>query len=48
MSTVIKEDMKCTCCGKKFGVASLESTNRFGYMDLDTRPPEMMRSTMMY
>ena len=48
MSTVVQDKMKCTCCGKKFGIGVIGSTSRLGYMDLDTRPPQMLRSTMMY
>ena len=42
----IKE--KCVMCGHEQNHTELMSTNSFGYMDLDTRPPEMARSTLKY
>lgn len=36
----------CAVCGQVSEQASLSSTNSFGSMDLDTRPPEMARSTI--
>ena len=38
--------MKCSVCGKTSEQPVILSTNNFGYPDLDTRPPEMYRSTM--
>lgn len=38
----------CFVCNKKSTYDELVSTNSFGYMDLDTRPPEMQRSTIIY
>ena len=48
MSTVNRKKVKCGCCGFVFEMNALGSTNTCGSMDLDTRPPEMMRSTMTY
>lgn len=48
MSTVYRKKVKCGCCGFSFEMSALGSTNSFGSMDLDTRPPEMMRSTITY
>lgn len=43
-------EINCTCsvCGKESEQVTLASTNRFGAPDLDMRPPEMMRSTMVW
>jgi len=38
----------CGLCGKQQPVTRMGSTNTAGSMDLDTRPPEMRRSTMNY
>lgn len=46
MTTILEEEVTCTVCGAKQTVQKLGSTNSFGAMDLDTRPPEMRRSTM--
>ena len=48
MTTFFDEAMKCSCCGHNFEVTALGSSNAFGPDDLDTRPPEMLRSTMMH
>jgi hypothetical protein len=48
MTTVAHRSVKCSVCGKNSKHAVLASTNAFGSMDLDTRPPEMQRSTMSY
>ncbi len=37
---------KCALCSADSRQIVITSTNRFGLPDLDTRPPEMMRSTM--
>lgn len=37
---------KCSVCGTEKEYRVLTSTNAFGPSDLDTRPPEMQRSTM--
>ena len=48
MTTVARKKVKCGCCGFVLEMSALGSTNTCGSMDLDTRPPEMMRSTMTY
>lgn len=46
MTTFAKESVVCGACGLVFTHHALSSTNAFGSPDLDTRPPEMQRSTM--
>ena len=47
MSTFGSKMCKCAICGEESEHEILMSTNTFGgSMDLDTRPPEMYRSTM--
>ena len=46
MTTIFENEVTCTVCGAKQTVQELGSTSSFGAMDLDTRPPEMRRSTM--
>lgn len=46
MTTYSEDSVTCGSCGNIFQHYSLNSTNAFGSMDLDTRPPEMQRSTM--
>jgi hypothetical protein len=42
-----EQSFRCTVCGKKSTHTVIVSTNTIGgRMDLDTRPPEMQRSTM--
>ena len=48
MSQVYPETVRCAVCGKKSEQYVLISTNTFGSPDLDLRPPEMERSTMVY
>lgn len=48
MTTIFQEDIRCFMCGEKRQYAVVASTNSFGPTDLDTRPPEMERSTMCY
>ena len=48
MSVPMKITCTCSVCGKKSNRIVLASTNCFGPSDLDTRPPEMMRSTMRW
>ena len=48
MSTFFKANRKCAICGKEHTFTVVGSTNAMGYMDLDTRPPEMKRSTLPY
>jgi hypothetical protein len=40
------ESVRCAACGQESQQFQLASTNSFGAPDLDTRPPEMMRSTI--
>ncbi len=46
MTTINTEKLKCYLCGLKSNHPTVSSTNAFGFSDLDTRPPEMSRSTM--
>jgi len=46
MSTFSEIDYKCAVCGCTTKINTIMSTNVFGSMDLDTRPPQMRRSTM--
>lgn len=46
MTTIIEVNKKCGICRSKNEFIEITSTNRFGSPDLDTRPPEMMRSTI--
>lgn len=46
MTQIIPITHECSVCGKKVESYGLMSTNTWGSPDLDTRPPEMMRSTM--
>lgn len=48
MTTIYTRSKKCPNCGTINDITQLGSTNAFGAMDLDTRPPEMQRSTMRY
>ena len=49
MSTAARVTRKCSVCGKESEHRVLMSSNTFGGgPDLDTRPAEMMRSTMCY
>ena len=48
MTTIFQEQVICGLCGQRQSVNEIGSTNSFGAMDLDTRPPEMRRSTMAY
>ena len=48
MTTIFEEEVTCAVCGSKQTVEEIASTNSFGAMDLDTRPPEMKRSTMAH
>lgn len=48
MTTVLQEEVNCGLCGCRQIVTEIGSTSSFGAMDLDTRPPEMRRSTMAY
>lgn len=46
MTTLATLTVVCGACGYIFRYDALVSTNAFGSPDLDTRPPEMKRSTM--
>jgi hypothetical protein len=46
MTTLVQLRVPCTLCGAENRLTGIGSTNSFGSPDLDTRPPEMRRSTM--
>lgn len=46
MTTRFQEKVRCAVCNKKSTFTIIGSTNEFGSPDLDTRPAEMMRSTI--
>jgi len=46
MTTIYNERITCCLCGKESEYRGIGSTNAFGSPDLDTRPPQMQRSTM--
>lgn len=46
MTTLYKEKARCAVCGSETEYTGIGSTNAFGSPDLDTRPPEMQRSTI--
>ncbi len=46
MTTIARNKVKCSVCGTVNECSAVMSTNAFGSPDLDTRPPEMQRSTM--
>jgi hypothetical protein len=48
MTTMFTEDVICSICSTKSNHKFVGSTNSFGGSDLDTRPPEMQRSTILY
>ena len=48
MTTLLHESIKCSVCKQKSDQRVIGSTNTFGSMDTDTRPPEMERSTMPF
>lgn len=48
MTTLFDSTVKCPNCGTLNTVYSIGSTNAFGPGDLDTRPPHMARSNIMY
>jgi len=48
MTSFFPNTQKCSVCGKESEHPELKSTNAFGSSDLDTRPPEMQRSTMSF
>lgn len=48
MTTMFDEEVECSICGEKSTHMGIGSTNAFGSADLDTRPPEMKRSTIYH
>ncbi len=46
MTTIYQVEKECAVCGKSNKYTEIGSTNTFGPLDLDTRPPEMVRSTI--
>jgi hypothetical protein len=46
MTTFASQSVACGNCGHVFNLPTLASTYTFGSPDLDTRPPELQRSTM--
>ena len=46
MTTMSLKTIRCSVCGNEKMISLINSTNAFGSSDLDTRPPEMMRSTI--
>jgi len=46
MTTLYEEKARCAVCGSEAEYTGIGSTNAFGSPDLDTRPPEMQRSTI--
>jgi uncharacterized protein (DUF2225 family) len=48
MTTLRKGARICAVCGNTTEFTEVASTNTRGAMDLDTRPPEMERSTILY
>lgn len=46
MTTLYQEKTRCSLCGSENEYDVIGSTNAFGSADLDTRPPEMKRSTI--
>jgi uncharacterized protein (DUF2225 family) len=46
MTTLYEEKARCAVCGSETEHTVIGSTNTFGSPDLDTRPPEMKRSTI--
>jgi hypothetical protein len=46
MTTIFMNEITCGFCGKKGEHEIIGSTNTFGSMDLDTRPPAHMRYTI--
>jgi hypothetical protein len=48
MTTMFPKQVTCGVCGSISNVMEILSTNAFGSADLDTRPPEMRRSTLCH
>lgn len=48
MTTLVQENHTCLVCGETSEFVEIGSTNQVGAYDLDSRPPEMLRSTIPY
>lgn len=48
MTTIYKEKTRCGSCGSESEYTGIGSTSTFGSADLDTRPPEFKRSTIVF
>lgn len=48
MTTIFPKEFKCSVCGNASEHYVIGSTNAFGSPDLDLRPPEMQRSTIVH
>lgn len=48
MTTLYTRETTCAACGHKFETTEVGSTNEFGSMDLDMRPPPMKRDILDY
>ena len=48
MSTLNNVRKKCAICGREHQYIEVGSTMASGYMDLDTRPPQMKRDNLKY
>jgi hypothetical protein len=48
MTTMFEEEVECCICGEKSHHIDIGSSSSFGSPDLDTRPPEMQRSTIYH
>jgi len=46
MTQLIQSEHACLVCGATNAYTSIGYTNQIGYYDLDTRPPERLRSTL--
>jgi len=48
MTTMSEKEVECSICSTKSSHAEITSSSACGSADLDTRPPEMARSTVYY
>jgi hypothetical protein len=48
MTKLIQHEHTCLVCGGTNAYAHIGYTNQIGFYDLDTRPPERLRSTLPY
>lgn len=46
MTTIYEENLRCAVCSTESSHPGISSSSSFGSPDLDTRPPELIRSTM--